>query len=239
MIQGRPIVKQWAFYLLLNGRTREDKRGIRQMEGFMRGFYSISEWIMRFAYVNLLWISFTLFGLIIFGFFPSTAALFAVVRKWVLKQHYIPVFKTFWFTYKKEFAKSNLLGLVIMLSGFLLYSNIRIIEATTVQVVKLLYIPNVIVIFLLIFTLFYIFPVLSHFEVRLAEGVKNAFILMTINPIATFCMVVLSGFLCYLFLKLPGLIPFFSGSLIAYLLMWISNYVFVKMNKTARLSVES
>jgi uncharacterized membrane protein YesL len=218
---------------------REKTKGGFQMEGFMRGLYRISEWIMRFAYVNILWISFTFFGLIIFGFFPSTAALFAVVRKWVLKQHDIPVFKTYWFAYKKEFAKSNLLGLVVMLSGFLLYSNIRIIEATTLQVVKLLYIPNVIVILIFFLTLLYIFPVFSHFEVRLVEGVKNAFILMTINPIATFCMAILSGFLCFLFLKLPGLIPFFSGSLIAYLLMWIGNYVFVKMNKTVGFSVES
>jgi uncharacterized membrane protein YesL len=203
------------------------------MEGFMRSFYSISVWIIKFAYVNLLWIAFTFLGFFFFGFFPSTTAMFAVVRKWVLKQYDIPVFKTFWLTYKKEFSKSNLLGLIVMLVGILLYSNIRIVEATTVQVVKLLYIPNIIVIFLFFLTLLYVFPVFSHFDVRLVVGVKNAFILMTLYPIATFCMATLSGTLCYLFIKLPGLIPFFGGSLISYLLMWIGNYVFEKMNKTS------
>ncbi|MEY2191128.1 YesL family protein [Neobacillus sp. BF23-41] len=207
------------------------------MEGFMRGFYSISEWIMKFAYVNILWISFSLLGFIAFGFFPATTAMFTVVRKWVLKQSDIPVLKTFWFTYKKEFVKSNLLGLVIILVGIFMYSNIRIVEATTVHELKLLYIPNVIVIFIFLLTLLYIFPVFVHFDVSLAEGIKNAFILMTVNPMATFCMGILTGFLCFILIKLPGLLPFFSGSFIAFLLMWISNYVFIKMNKATNFSV--
>lgn len=202
----------------------------------MRGFYSISEWITRFMYVNILWIAFTLMGLIAFGFFPATTAMFTVVRKWVLKQPDIPIFKTFWFTYKKEFAKSNLLGLVVILFNFFMYSNIKIVEATTVQAYKLLYIPNVIVIFIFLLTLLYIFPVFVHFDVRMRDGIKNAFILMTINPIATFSMAVLTGFFCFLFLKIPGLIPFFSGSSIAFLLMWICNYVFAKTENAAELS---
>ena len=204
----------------------------------MRGFYSISEWVLRFAYVNVLWIAFTLLGFVVFGFFPATLAMFTVVRKWVLKQTDIPVFKTFWATYKKEFVKGNLLGLIIGLSSFFMYSNIRIVEATTVPAFKLLYVPNVIVIMLFLFTLLYIFPVLVHFDVSLKEGVKNSFILMTINPIPTFCMATLTGFLCFIFLKIPGVTPFFSGSIIAFLLMWLSNYVFVKMNKAADFSLK-
>jgi uncharacterized membrane protein YesL len=207
------------------------------MEGFMRGFYSISEWIMKFAYVNILWIAFSMLGFIAFGIFPATIAMFTVVRKWILKQSDIPVLKTFWLTYKKEFVKGNLLGLVIILVGIFIYSNIRIVEATTVQALKLLYIPNVIVILIFLLTLLYIFPVFVHFDVSLAEGIKNAFILMTVNPMATFCMGILTGFLCFIFIKLPGLLPFFSGSFIAFLLMWISNYLFAKMNKAAKFSV--
>ncbi|MEH7491625.1 YesL family protein [Neobacillus niacini] len=207
------------------------------MQGFMRGFYSISELVLRFAYVNVLWISFTLLGFIVFGFFPATIAMFTVVRKWILKETDISVFKTFWFTYKKEFLKGNLLGIIISLFGFFMYSNIRIVEATTVPTLKLLYIPNVIVILIFLLTLLYIFPVFVHFDVRLREGIKNAFILMAIQPIATFCMGTLTGFLCFIFFKIPGVIPFFSGSLIAFLLLWICNYVFAKINKATDYSV--
>ncbi len=41
------------------------------------------EWITKIAYLNLLWLGFTLLGLIIFGIFPATAATFTVARKWV------------------------------------------------------------------------------------------------------------------------------------------------------------
>ena len=203
------------------------------MEGFMRGIYSISEWVMRLMYVNILWILFTLLGLIVFGFFPATTAMFTVIRKWVMKQHEIPVFKTFWLTYKSEFLKSSLLGLIIVCIGFFMYFNLKIIDATTLPSLKLLYIPNLIVIFIFLLTLLYIFPVFVHFDVGVKGIIKNAFLLMTLNPIATFSMSILSGFILFIIYQFPGLIPFFSGSLIGFLLMFISNYVFVKMDQKA------
>jgi uncharacterized membrane protein YesL len=209
------------------------------MEGFMRGIYSISEWVMRLMYVNILWILFTLLGLIVFGFFPATTAMFTVIRKWVMKQHEIPVFKTFWLTYKSEFLKSSLLGLIIVCIGFFMYFNLKIIDATTVPSLKLLYIPNLIVILIFLLTLLYIFPVFVHFDVGVKGIIKNAFLLMTLNPIATFSMSILSGFILFIFYQFPGLIPFFSGSLIGFLLMFISNYVFVKMGQKANVIEET
>lgn len=200
------------------------------MEGFVRGFYSISEWIMKLAYVNILWISFSILGIVIFGFFPATIAMFAVVRKWVLKEPDIPVFKTFWATYKTEFLKSNLLGMVIVAFSLFLYFNLNIVQATTLPVFKLLYIPNVIVLMIFLLTLLYVMPVFVHFDVSLGKVMKNALFLMVVNPKATFCMMTLIGFLCFILLKLPGLIPFFSGSVIAYLLMWFSRYGFMKVD---------
>ena len=37
------------------------------MEGLIGGIYRYSEWIMRLAYINILWILFTLLGLVVFG----------------------------------------------------------------------------------------------------------------------------------------------------------------------------
>lgn len=63
--------------------------------GTVGGIYHISNWIMRLAYVNFLWILFTLAGFIVFGFFPATIATFAVVRKWIFDTTDIPIFTTF------------------------------------------------------------------------------------------------------------------------------------------------
>ncbi len=52
-----------------------------QYTSMIGGLYRICEWVMRLAYVNLLWIGIFWLGLVVFGFFPSSAAMFAVVRK--------------------------------------------------------------------------------------------------------------------------------------------------------------
>ncbi|WP_066051089.1 YesL family protein [Robertmurraya korlensis] len=202
------------------------------MDGVMRGFYSISEWVMRLAYVNVLWIFFSMIGLLLFGFFPSTIAMFAVVRKWVRKEIDAPIFKIFWSTYRSEFLKSNLLGIVILFSGFLMYFNFTIIEATVIPAFKILYIPTIILTMLYILTLLYIFPVFVHFNIRLVEIIKNSIILMTVNPLITFSKLVLTGLLIFLYLTFPGVLPFFSGSVIAILLMFLSNHVFQKIQES-------
>lgn len=200
------------------------------MEGFMRGIYRISEWTMRLMYVNLLWVLFTFLGLVVLGFFPATTAMFTVMRKWVMK-HDIPVFRTFWNAYKSEFMKSNYVGLILILLVFFLFSNVKIVAAITVPILKLLYIPNIILILIFLLALLYIFPVFVHFNVGVKDVLKNAVILMTINPIPTFSMAVLTGGFCFILFQFPGLIPFFSGSVPAFLLMFFSNYVFSKHNQ--------
>ncbi|MBU7591215.1 YesL family protein [Metabacillus halosaccharovorans] len=205
------------------------------MEGLMKGFYTFSLWITRLAYVNILWIFFTIAGLVVLGFYPGTIAMFAVIRKWVLGNRDIPVFKTFWSNYKKEFVKSNILGLFISIFAFIMYSSLNIISSVTIPSLKVLYIPNGLVTFLFLLTVLYIFPVFVHYDVKLTKVAKNAFIIMTINPISTFCMVVLTGFLLFIIYKIPGLIPFFSGSIIAFLLMFLSNYAFNRASRVVEI----
>jgi uncharacterized membrane protein YesL len=209
------------------------QEGVIIMVAFMSGIHRISEWVTRLMYVNILWILFTFLGVVVLGFFPSTTAMFAVIRKWVMKQD-IPVFKTFWTVYKSEFVKSNGVGLIILALGCFLYSNIKIVEAITLPILKLLYIPNVMVVLIFILTLLYIFPVLVHFNVGVKGVIKNAIILMTINPITTFIMAVLTGFFFFILMKFPGFIPFFSGSIPAFLLMFFSNYVFTKVHQSGK-----
>ncbi len=196
----------------------------------MKGIHRFSEWVMRLMYVNVLWIVFTFLGLIVLGFFPATAAMFAVVRKWVMKQD-IHVFQTFWKVYKSEFLKSNGVGLILIALGSFLYFNIKIIEAISIPIFKILYIPNVILILIFFLTLFYIFPVLVHFHVGVKGVFKNAVILMTINPIATLIMAVFTGIFFFITFKFPGLIPFFSGSIPAFLLMSLCHYTFKKFHQ--------
>src|SRR5690625_1006749 len=86
--------------------------------------FRVCEIICKMAYVNVLWIIFTLFGLVAFGFFPSTVALFAVTRKWIMGEHSIPVFTTFWSVFRQEFFKSTWLGIGLFIIGYILYIDL-------------------------------------------------------------------------------------------------------------------
>nr|WP_052044317.1 DUF624 domain-containing protein [Alkalihalobacillus alcalophilus] len=65
--------------------------------------YTISDWIMRLAYINLLWLLFMIIGLFIVGFMPATVAMFTVIRMLLMKEESVPIFKTF-----LTFLKRNL-----------------------------------------------------------------------------------------------------------------------------------
>src|SRR5699024_9005025 len=96
-----------------------------EMNRRFRGLYKLCEWIMRLAYVNILWIVFTAAGLIIFGFFPATGSMFTVIRKWIRKEYDIPVFRLFWSTYRSEFVRLNGIGFIFFVIGIVLYIDFR------------------------------------------------------------------------------------------------------------------
>src|SRR5690606_20734708 len=98
------------------------------MNGLMGGLYRISEWIMRFTVINVLWVvcsipfffvAFPLLAvqttselasvLIVMGavspfvFFPATAAMFSVVRKWVMGDPDVPLLKSYFRAYKENY----------------------------------------------------------------------------------------------------------------------------------------
>src|SRR5690625_6019457 len=81
------------------------------MNIFFSALYRIMEWISRFAYIQILWLLFTLLGLGLLGFFPATISMLAVMRDWFLSKPDSPIFRTFWSYYKKEFIRANLFGM--------------------------------------------------------------------------------------------------------------------------------
>ncbi len=78
-----------------------------ELTGLWGAFYRVSLIISKLAYVNVLWILFSLAGLILLGVAPATVALFSVTRAWARKEWDIPVFQTFWSVYKQEFWKAS------------------------------------------------------------------------------------------------------------------------------------
>jgi uncharacterized membrane protein YesL len=193
------------------------------------------EWISRLAFLNILWISFSLLGLVIFGFFPSTVAMFAVVRKWMLGNEDVSIFKTFWTVYKKEFLKSNLLGLMIVAIGIVLYIDFKFIESAANSFVSFLYIPFSIITFIFICMLFYMIPIFVHYDMKLSQVIKNSFFVMIMNPLSTFYMLIGSFGIIFVLSYAPPICLLYSGNLLALFIMKPATNAFEKINEKSKL----
>lgn len=205
---------------------------------FMGGFYKLLEWISRLALLNLLWISFSLLGLVIFGFFPATVAMFAVVRKWMLGKEDVSIFKTFWTAYKQEFFKSNLLGLIIFAIGTILYIDFQFVNHSTSSLLSILYIPFFIVTFISICMLFYILPIFVHYDMKISQVIKTSFFVMIMNPLSTFYMLIGSFGICYALSFAPPICILYSGNLLALFLMKPATNAFEKISQKSALVMQ-
>ncbi|MEG7333773.1 YesL family protein [Bacillus sp. 0102A] len=199
-------------------------------DGSMGRVLSFCEWIMRFAYTNLLWLFFTVIGLGLFGIMPATAALFAVMRKWVQGQDNIPVLKTFWREYKAEFLRSNLIGAVLVIIGLVIYIDLAFIYPSHF-LLHVLRFAIMIFGFLFVSMLFYVFPLLVHFEWKKRLYVKFSLLLSVAYLQYTLVMLALTVALFFLLAYLPGIVPFFSVSLISYCHMRIVYAVLLKVER--------
>lgn len=199
------------------------------MQGIVSGYYQVSIWICRFVYLNVLWIAFTLLGMIVFGFMPATTAMFAVVRKWVAGEADISIYYTFWKSYKREFVNSNGAGFVLMLIGYLLIMEFRILRSqesieyfiASYGVVALMIIYGIV--------LLYFFPIFVHFKLKNFQVVKWSFIIGVVHPILTiFLAVIVCSVLYLLWITVPALVFFVGGSLLAFIISWGTSKAFGK-----------
>ncbi|MEC3605505.1 YesL family protein [Bacillus glycinifermentans] len=185
------------------------------------------EWVVRFAYTNVLWFMFTLLGFGLFGFMPATTALFSVMRKWIMGHTDIPVFKTFWRAYRGEFFRSNAIGLILAAAGTIIYVDLAFIYPEN----AFLHILRFVIMtfgFLFFIMLFYLFPLLAHFDWKKRMYLKFSLILGVSYLQYTLTMMAICAALYVAFSYLPGIVPFFSVSLLSYTVMWLAYQVLKK-----------
>ncbi|MDQ0338590.1 putative membrane protein YesL [Caldalkalibacillus uzonensis] len=194
-------------------------------------FYVACLWITRLVYVNTLWILFTLLGICVLGFAPATAALFSVIRKWILGQQDFAVWRTFWLAYKREFMKANVLGWGYGLFIVLLYNNIQYYNTQSTLMTHFLWIVSLFMLMLSAVSLFYLFPVLVHYQLKIWQYVRSAMAVSLAFPLHTLLMV--AGLLVFIviFTWLPGLLVVFSMSVPAVWIMKVAAHAFQKVEQ--------
>lgn len=179
--------------------------------------------MLSLIYLNVLWIFFTVVGLGVFGLFPSTIALFGVIRMMIIKEDQEPlkVFQAFWGIFKKDFWKANCFGLFFAIIGYFLIFDFQFVQLSNGQFRFLL--PALFFILISsILTLLFFFPVYVHFELKYFQYIKQSFLIAITSPLELFGILA-SALAMYFFLTfLPGAIPIFSGSLLAYAITLLS-----------------
>jgi uncharacterized membrane protein YesL len=198
--------------------------------------YSATEWISKFAYINLLWIGFSLAGLLVFGLFPATISMFTIIRKWIMGEGDIPIFRTFWTTYKSEFFRSNGLGLLVAVVCGLIILDLVFMKNLGNGFMNPIQIPLYLFMFAVVMTMFYLFPVYVHYNLKLIQMIKNSFLMMLISPIENLVMIAGIGAVYFVVKFIPGLGIFFGGSLSAAIIMAACYLVFTKVDKKKQLS---
>ncbi|GGP07449.1 YesL family protein [Oceanobacillus neutriphilus] len=202
------------------------------MTGFIAGYYNFCLWITRFLYVHFLWIGFTILGLGVLGVMPATAAMFAVVRKWVQGDADRPIFPLFWKTYKQEFLRSNILGGILFFIGYALFIQYQILRSQEEAVYYVASFAILALAVLFIVILLYFFPVFSHFKLSNIQYLLWPFMIGFLHPVLTIVLfTAVAGIYYLVFISMPGLLFLMGGSVAAFILTWGGQITFARFER--------
>ena len=198
-----------------------------ELTGWRGSLYHYMDWAMKLAYLNILWLVGIFIGLGITGFFPSTVAMFSVLRKWTQEEEEeLKVYTHFKNEYKKEFFQSNKYGYSWVILGVIIYVDLQFFRGIPTIWALILSLFFFILAAIYIVALLYAFPVYVQFKLNIKQYFRNCLFIALSNPLFSVLMVLGFYFPYYLMTKIPGLLPFFGGSLISIVLMIISNKMF-------------
>ncbi|WP_339147987.1 MULTISPECIES: DUF624 domain-containing protein [unclassified Sutcliffiella] len=197
-------------------------------------YIRLGNWAFNLVLLNLLWIIFSISGLLIAGIFPATAAMFAVLKQMMIEDEDIAVIKSFWGHFKSEFIMSNVIGYLMIIVGFILYLDIRVLQGMENGIPQLALASATVVIGILyLLTLLYIVPIFVHFKLKLLQYPLHAVILAVAKPFHTIFLLSLLAVVAYAYMVLPALILVFGISLAAYFMTKVASYSFPRKEKAS------
>ncbi|MBM7585546.1 putative membrane protein YesL [Bacillus pakistanensis] len=199
-----------------------------EINGVVGRLYKGMEWISKLVYIQFLWVLGTFSGLIIGGLFPSTLAMYTLLRKMIIQKEEFSFSKTYWQSFRREFWKSNLLGVLVGIMGFILYFYLVLLKDQEGILFTVLYILLLSLTFTMIITILFLAPVVVHYKLPTLQYVKLSFLLTISYPFHGLSM--MGGLVAFYFIfsYVPGLIPFLSFSVLAWFLMFMANLAFEK-----------
>ena len=163
----------------------------------MSGFQTIFEWVVKLAYLNILWILFSLLGLGVFGVGPATVSMFAVIRKRLRYGTDFSMTKEFVEIYQSNFWYGNRFMLVLIPAYLFVgidFALIRLLPSSFI-IDKVVFLSVIMLSLLVVIVTCYVFAVYVHFDLAFWRNFKFAFMIAGISPLSTI-MILLGLFVC-------------------------------------------
>ena len=195
--------------------------------GWKGKLYWFVEVVTMLAVLQLMWIGLTLLGLVVLGISPATVGLFVVMRKRLQGQDSLrSLTSNYWATYKAEFINSNKIGIILIVIGYFLVLNLRIVLTINGTFGLLMITLMVMISILYAVIVMNIFQVFANYELPLLRYFSASLLLSISYPIQVIGSVMGLYVFYRGFLIIPGLLPFFGISVSILFLTWMSSQIF-------------
>jgi uncharacterized membrane protein YesL len=172
---------------------------INQMNNLLIGFLTV-------AYLHLLWILFTIAGLVIFGAGPATYAMMKYYDRWLRLKEQPPITKSFFLYYKERFRQSLLVSW--------LYGGIMLILITNIFSPLAWYfqVANVLVLLVIQFVFTHVYTVMAATNFETIKEILRGSALLGLGYLhySIISWTILIGGYILASIYLPALIFFFG-----------------------------
>ncbi|SEN50863.1 Uncharacterized membrane protein YesL [Amphibacillus marinus] len=202
-----------------------------KLTGLRGSINYLFEWVVTLAWLNTLWLLFTIGGMVLFGWAPATIAMLTVLRKIYHEKNFdVAMFKTFLHAFKANFITANGLSLVFLLvfgfigSGML---TLRYLPSSLFIVMSILY---TIIISLLFIVFLFVFPAFTHYQTTFINYFKYALLIGLAHFHYALFMILVFVLTYFLFSAFPGLLLFFAVSIPGALMMKLALTVFTRVD---------
>ncbi|GAB2539926.1 YesL family protein [Gracilibacillus alcaliphilus] len=172
--------------------------------------FIFAEWLLELFKLHVFWIGYLFRGGLFFGLFPATAAVYAIVRHWMLKRH--PETLSFLFRkyYKENFVVSNKIGYLLTLLTGIITMNIIYIPIYHETIRLIMYVILIFLSIIVLIVWIYFFPTIVHFNCRVGDCLIFTFQFSMLSLNAFFLHVLLFGIFIIVIYAIPAVFLVFG-----------------------------
>lgn len=190
----------------------------------------LTDWIFEILNLQFLWIIYLFKGFIIMGIFPSTAAVFAVIRHWLMKKEDTSISLLFKQYYKENFKLANKLGWFFFFVTLIVTVNFIYTPYYPQQIRMIMYAAIVFMSILLFIAWVYLFPAIVHYKLSIYELFLVILKAGFSSLIGVIMQVISAAIIIFILWKLPAMLLLFGIIPFAFTQTAVSMKVFYELD---------